>query len=34
MGVGVGGAGVYKFANGNVYDGEYKDGEKNGQGDV
>ena len=33
VGVGVGGAGVYKYANGNIYDGEYKDNKKNGRGE-
>ena len=32
MGVGVGGAGVYKYANGDVYDGEWKDEKMNGRG--
>ena len=32
MGVGVGVEGVFKLANGDVYDGEYKDDSKNGRG--
>ena len=32
MGVGVGGAGVLKYANGDVYDGEWKDDKANGRG--
>ena len=32
VGVGVGGAGVFKYANGNVYDGEWKDSNRNGKG--
>ena len=33
MGVGVGGAGFYKYANGDVYDGEYKDDKSDGKGE-
>ena len=33
MGVGVGGAGVFKWADGDVYDGEWKDDKKNGRGE-
>ena len=33
VGVCVGGAGVFKDANGNVYDGEWKDDKKNGRGE-
>ena len=28
-----GGAGVFKLANGNVYDGEWKDHKRNGRGE-
>ena len=33
MGVGLGGAGVLKYANGDVYDGEWKDNKKDGRGE-
>ena len=29
----IGGAGVFKYANGNVYDGLWKDDKKNGRGE-
>ena len=30
---GYGGAGVFKYADGDVYDGEWKDGDRNGRGE-
>ena len=33
MGGGLGGAGVLKYANGDVYDGEWKDNKKDGRGE-